>query len=356
MKVHRVALTLALAWLACALPSSAQPTQAERALFEQTKAQAEKGDVEAQLRLGALYASGTGVTKDLKKAAKWHRQAAEQGLARAQYRLALDYADGEGVKPDQMQATKWFHKAADQGMVEAQLAMGLAFLNGSGVSVNGAEAVRWLRKASEQGSPAADYELGKCYFEGTGVSRDLSEGIKWIRQAAEEGNPAAQNRLGSCYEKGEAVPKDYVQAYKWYALAAAQDDENASDIRVSIAKVESLMTKEQVAEAQQLAREFKPGRKPAPTALSNAAGQTNAVETAAAPPNPGFVTVKTGEESSEVYVDGAFVGNPPARLKLAAGAHVVEVKKPGFKDYRRELTVGAGADLNLRVDLEKEKN
>ena len=355
MKVHYVALMLVLAWLASAITLSAEPTKAERGLFEQTKAQAEKGDVEAQLRLGALYTSGTGVAKDLKKAAKWHRKAAEQGLPRAQYQLGMDYADGEGVKPDQVEATKWFHKAAEQGMVEAQLAMGLSFANGSGVSVNGAEAVRWFRKASEQGSAAADYELGKCYFEGTGVARDISEGIKWIRQAAEEGNAAAQNRLGSCYEKGQALPKDYVQAYKWYALAAAQDDEHATDIRVSIAKVESLMTKEQVSEAQQLAREFKPGRKPAPTAPSGSAAQAITVETAAAPSNTGFVTVKTGEDSSEVYVDGAFVGNPPARLKLAPGAHVVEVKKPGFKDYHKEVTVGAGADLNLRVDLEKRK-
>jgi hypothetical protein len=66
------------------------------------------------------------------------------------------------------------------------------------------------------------------------------------------------------------------------------------------------------------------------------------------------VTVKADDETCEVLADGAFVGNPPARLKLAEGTHIIEVKKPGYRDYRREIKVGAGADLTLRATLEKQ--
>ena len=52
-------------------------------------------------------------------------------------------------------------------------------------------------------------------------------------------------------------------------------------------------------------------------------------------------------------MDGAFVGNSPAKLKLSEGKHVVEVRKPGFKVYRRELQVSAGSELSLRAALDK---
>src|ERR1035438_613057 len=49
----------------------------------------------------------------------------------------------------------------------------------------------------------------------------------------------------------------------------------------------------------------------------------------------GVVNVKAEDDSYEIFVDGAFVGNTPAKVKLAEGSHVVEVKKTGFKDYRK---------------------
>jgi len=66
------------------------------------------------------------------------------------------------------------------------------------------------------------------------------------------------------------------------------------------------------------------------------------------------VNVKAEDDSYEIFVDGAFVGNTPARVKLAEGAHMVEVKKPGFKDYRKQLNITEGAELTLRAVLEKQ--
>src|SRR5581483_662160 len=58
---------------------------------------AEKGDVLAQIRVGALYADGEGVTRDYAEAVNWFRRAAEQGNARAQFNLATLYDNGQGV-------------------------------------------------------------------------------------------------------------------------------------------------------------------------------------------------------------------------------------------------------------------
>jgi TPR repeat protein len=342
--------------VACCSALAAQQSEADRTLFKQTKAKADKGDAAAQLQLGNFYFYGTGVSKDLSKGVKWHRKAAEQGLAMAQYQLALDYALGEGAEPDKPEAAIWFRKAAEQNVVEAQVEIGQCYARGDGVQANGADAIHWFRKAVAQGSMDAEYQIGKCYFEGTGFSKDIEQGVKWIRHAAERGFAPAQNAFGQCYEKGTGVPKDPLQAYKWFALAAARDDEHAVDIRVNLAKMEALLKPEEVAEAQRLAREFKPVNQPLPDAATDATtAQTSAASTGPSETaQPGFVNVTANDESSEIFADGAFMGNSPAKLKLKDGPHVIEVKRAGFKSYRREITVSAGSDLNLRVTLEKE--
>jgi hypothetical protein len=67
----------------------------------------------------------------------------------------------------------------------------------------------------------------------------------------------------------------------------------------------------------------------------------------------GLVTVKADDEASEVFVDAAYMGNTPARLKLAEGSHTIEVRRAGFKGYRQEIKVSEGSELNVRAVLEK---
>ena len=79
---------------------------------------AEKGDVEAQLKLADSYYEGddyVGVSKDLRKAAQWYRKAAEQGVVDAQFNLGVMYGNGEGVPKDAVQAYAWFSLSAAQG-------------------------------------------------------------------------------------------------------------------------------------------------------------------------------------------------------------------------------------------------
>ncbi len=72
-----------------------------------------------------------------------------------------------------------------------------------------------------------------------------------------------------------------------------------------------------------------------------------------APPEvTGDIMVNTGQEGAELYVDGSFVGNAPADLKLDEGTHVIEVRKAGYIPYRRELRVLAGSKVVLDVALE----
>jgi uncharacterized protein len=57
------------------------------------------------------------------------------------------------------------------------------------------------------------------------------------------------------YQFGEGVQQDYVQAHMWFNLSAAQDWVAAKTDR---AELERKMTRAQIAEAQKLARDWKP--------------------------------------------------------------------------------------------------
>ena len=136
------------------------------------------------------------------------------------------------------------------------------FENGLGVPQDDAEAVTWYRKAGEQGYAAAQYLLGVMYDNGQGVPQDYAAAVTWYRKAADQGEAKAQAILGIMYENGRGVPQDYVQAHKWYDLAAAHFPRSDSESRVKAVKnrdsVAPKMTPAQIAEAQRLAREWKP--------------------------------------------------------------------------------------------------
>ena len=79
------------------------------------------------------------------------------------------------------------------------------------------------------------------------------EAVRWYRLAAEQGIARAQYNLGLKYAIGEGVPEDDVLAYMWYNLSAAQGNETA---RSNKEIIERSMTREQIAEAQRLSREW----------------------------------------------------------------------------------------------------
>jgi TPR repeat protein len=112
-----------------------------------------------------------------------------------------------------------------------------------------ATALRLLLPLAEKGNPDAQINLGNMYFDGNGVPLDYAESVKWYLLAADQGSADAQIALGFLYEYGEAVPQDYVQAHKWFDLAGS------SLYRDTLA---AKMTPAQIAEAQKLAREWKP--------------------------------------------------------------------------------------------------
>ena len=86
-----------------------------------------------------------------------------------------------------------------------------------------------------------------------------SEKLENIRARAEQGDASAQFNLGNMHANGEGVPQDYVQAHKWFNLAAASAEVASREAYVEARDdVAARMTPSQIAEAQRLAREWRP--------------------------------------------------------------------------------------------------
>jgi hypothetical protein len=129
------------------------------------------------------------------------------------------------------------------------------YAKGQGVPQDYAEAVKWYRLAANQGDAFAQFHLGLMYAKGQGVPQDYAEAVKWYRLAANQGAAIAQFNIGLMYAEGDGVPQDYVGAHMWFNLSAAGGDQDAVKSRDEVAQ---RMTPAQIAEAQKLAREWKP--------------------------------------------------------------------------------------------------
>jgi uncharacterized protein len=118
-----------------------------------------------------------------------------------------------------------------------------------------ATALELMRPLAEEGNVAAQFNLGVMYQLSHGVPQDNGAAVSWYRKAAEQGLAEAQYNLGVMYANGEGVPQDYAAAHMWFNLAAASGNKNAVKARNIVA---AELTPAQVAEAQKLAREWKP--------------------------------------------------------------------------------------------------
>ena len=115
-----------------------------------------------------------------------------------------------------------------------------------------AEVLKIVEPPAIKGEAWAQSWLADAYRNGQGVVQDYAEAVKWYRLAAQQGGASAQYNLGIMYDNGRGVVQNYVKAHSWYNLSAVSGNATAIENRDIVAK---LMTSQQIAEAQKLARD-----------------------------------------------------------------------------------------------------
>ncbi len=154
------------------------------------------------LFLTAAIVMLSGVSAQEDKASEFNhlKAKAERGDAEAQYRLGHCYSNGDVVPKDEKKAVVWFRKAANQGHAGAQNQLGMAYYYGLGVDSDKKKAVFWYRKAANQGHDWAQYWLAGCYHNGMGVPKDIEKAKYWARKSAAQGHKYAKKIL-EVYER-----------------------------------------------------------------------------------------------------------------------------------------------------------
>ena len=200
--------------------------------------------------------------------------AAERGNAEAQFRLGYLYQLGEGVSVDDAEAARWLRLAAEQGHADAQHGLGLLYATGSGVPLDRVAVERWYRAAAEQGHTLSLMGLGNRY-----KSRDKVEALKWYTIAAVLGDDQAKPHraimLSKTTDEEEAEADRRVEA--WLAdFRARQATANSGQIAASSAAPKSgTSATSQTESAEQdyaigLAEDFVPGAGAASSASPSA--------------------------------------------------------------------------------------
>jgi TPR repeat protein len=117
---------------------------------------------------------------DYEKAAKLFRAEAERGDSEAQYLLGTMYDRRQLGPRDPADAARWYQKAADQGHPDAQDALGYLYDFGLGVPRDNAKAESLYRQAAEGGSLNGKNNLA---FEWAAANKNLDQALAYAREA-----------------------------------------------------------------------------------------------------------------------------------------------------------------------------
>lgn len=163
-----------------------------------------QGHAGAQYNLGYLYAEGQGVPFDDDEARLWFdramnsgsliaakkiREMAQRGNAEAQYRLGLWYIKGNQIPEEReknLEDLAGLVVKAGQAVVKKAVAL---------VSDETPEGLDWLSKAASQGHSQAQFTLGESFAAGRIVPRNKKQALYWYHKAAALGHPEARKRI-----------------------------------------------------------------------------------------------------------------------------------------------------------------
>ena len=181
---------------------------------------------------------------------------------------SLAEADAAFEKQDYYAAFVGYLPLAKSGDAAAQAAIGRIYLEGKGAPKDPRTAALSYEKAAAQGHAGAQFQLAKLVGSGVGVkAADPVRAAQLMEKSADQGVVWAMHSLGLMYKDGTGVDKDIVKAHKWMNLAASTPESPVASEYIAFAKearkeLESVMSPEQLKDAQKLAAEWLAAKKP----------------------------------------------------------------------------------------------
>ena len=153
--------------------------------------------MEALYKIGFCYEEGEEINfqQSYDKAAYWYEKAAEKGNVDAQIRLGLFYQEGYSVEKDYEKAVYWYEKAAEKNSIEAQYRLAQLYQNDD--IKNYEEAIYWYEKVIKQDNYLdTQINLRHCYY----LQGYYEKAFYCYEKLAEQGIALGQRNLGVCYQ------------------------------------------------------------------------------------------------------------------------------------------------------------
>ena len=152
---------------------------------------------------------------------------AEKGNAEAQFKVGEMYETGFGVKQDMEQARNWISKAADQGHETAGFKLLFWDVEKNGINDANKAKVDELKTKAGQGNAQAQYYVGKMHARGVGVKKDPDKAIEWLNKAALVGVLEAEREVAVVREEKQrqALAQRRAEEKKRAELKARQEKE-----------------------------------------------------------------------------------------------------------------------------------
>jgi TPR repeat protein len=157
---------------------------------------------------------------------------AEKGNAEAEFKVGEMYETGFGVQQDMTQAEIWITKAAEKGHETANFKLLYWDLEKNGVTKSNKAAFESLQAKANEGNPQAEYYLGKMYSRGVGVKKDPDQAINWLNKAAFVGVLEAEREMVVVRESKQnlLLEQQRAEEKKRAELRAQQDRERQAKL------------------------------------------------------------------------------------------------------------------------------
>lgn len=200
---------------------------------------ADNGDAEAQLQIGDYYCRHSLSTKErkLEKALFFYSEVFSNLKSAPQMKKKAVQKIGDLATLDcHDPSIDWLEKNAESLDDELQYVLGMNYQRGE---------LRVTRFIIAFISKLTGWGLAA-------FPQDREKACRWLAMAATNGNEYAQYQVGMHFLKYGSA-QQMVEAYKWLILSAAQKNHNAV---TELDKLERLLNKDQILEAQKGAREF----------------------------------------------------------------------------------------------------
>ncbi len=185
---------------------------------DRLKLAAKQNHIRAQVELGSLYITCTGVPCSPKEAFALFRSAAEQGDAEAMGYLGRMYLNGDGTEQSDKKAFKWLSEAKDKGETDALNCLGFMYHEGRGCERSVDKALECYVASAEAGDPEGPYNAGSVYLE----KEDYENAAKYFGMGADDGDPGCMAELGLLYRDGKGVEQSGEKAVELFDQAYAE--------------------------------------------------------------------------------------------------------------------------------------